>query len=297
MYGEASSVRHGSGTGQRSKGRWSGLDLRSVREHNCGHPSPNTPSLRLYWSRTMSQQPVVHIVHRGGYLQCTSYLIVGAEGAVLVDPGSGSLEGEVIEGIRLAGLGVGDVSHMLLTHCHVDHARGAYRFLEHGAEIVASPDTARILREGGHQVWYEYPDHVIPTAVSVTPGDGEVLEFGGMEIKTVHTPGHTPGCASFLVETDRGLTAFIGDLLFGPQGLPGWAGSEGFSLEATISSIEKLIALESAHIFCGHGVVEGPATQWLRAALEQGRSGQWPLHDEPHPQNRPPESFAKRDDA
>ena len=245
----------------------------------------------------MSRLPSVHIVHRGGYLQCTSYLIEGTEGAVLVDPGSGSLEDEVIEGIRLAGLGVEDVSHMLLTHCHVDHARGAYRFLDHGAEIVASPDTARIMREGGHQVWYEYPDYVISTAVSVTPGDGEVLEFGGMEIRTVYTPGHTPGCTSFLVETARGPAAFIGDLLFGPQGLPGWAGSDGFSLEATIASTEKLIALEPAHIFCGHGVVEEPGTPWLRAALEQGRSDQWQLHDEPHPQDHPPEFFERREDA
>jgi glyoxylase-like metal-dependent hydrolase (beta-lactamase superfamily II) len=238
--------------------------------------------------------PVVKVVHRGGFLQCSSYLIDGPKGAVLVDPGSGSVENEVIEGIRRAGRPLGEVSHLLLTHCHVDHARGAYRFLRHGVRIVAAPHTAGVLRTGGHQVWYEYPECVIPTDVEISFSDGEALDLAGIRVTGVHTPGHTPGCASFLVETADGRAAFIGDLISGAQGNPGWAGSEGFSLEATMASVQKLISHAPQRIYCGHGTVEEPGVGWLRRALARGKAGEWRLSAEFHPQVRPPDFFERR---
>jgi len=230
---------------------------------------------------------MVRIVCPGGYLQCTTYAVVGPRGAVLVDPGSGYAEQQVVAGVCAAGLSVEALSAALLTHCHVDHARGAYRFRERGVRLVASPRTAEILRRGGHQVWYEYPRHVVATEVDLTPGDGEVLTLGGIEVTALHTPGHTDGCASYLVETEAGRTAFTGDILM-RNGHPGWAGSEGFSVDATLASIEKLLAHAPARAFTGHGAVEGPAIEWLRGALELGRAGHWQLDAELHPQSAPP---------
>jgi glyoxylase-like metal-dependent hydrolase (beta-lactamase superfamily II) len=206
---------------------------------------------------------------------------------MLVDPGCGYAEEQVIEGIRKAGHTLAEVAAALLTHCHVDHALGAHRFRQRGIRLVAAPRTAEILRVGGRQVWYEYPEEVVPTEVDLTPADGEVLRLAGMEITVLHTPGHTDGCASYLVETDEGLAAFTGDLVMG-NGQPGWAGSEGFSVEATIASLEKLLARAPARAFTGHGAVPGSAEPWLRKALELGRSGRWELHRELHPQSPPP---------
>jgi len=240
----------------------------------------------------MGTLPSIHVVHPGGYLQCASYLIRGAEGAVLIDPGSGSLEGELIDGLHKAGVSPEEVPYALLTHCHVDHARGAYRFRDRGTRLVASPRTGEILQCGGHQVWYEYPDHVIPTEVDLTPADGDVLELCGLEITVVHTPGHTDGCVSYLAEAAEGRTVFSGDLV-NSRGHPGWAGSEGFSVEATLASIEKLVGCAPARAYWGHGPVAGDATDWLREAARLGRSGQWQLPRERHPDVRPPASFER----
>lgn len=242
----------------------------------------------------MSDMPTVKIVHRGGFLQCTSYLIDGPKGTILVDPGSGSVENEVVEGILRAGRPLKEVSHLLLTHCHADHALGAYRFLRHGVRIVAAPYTAEVLRAGGHQAWYEFPECVIPTDVEITFSDGEVLDLAGLRVTGLHTPGHTPGCASFLVETADGRAAFIGDLLSGAQGSPGWAGSEGFSLADTMASVEKLISHAPQRIYCGHGVVEEPGVAWLQKALARGKAGEWKLSSEFHPQVHPPAFFERR---
>jgi len=230
----------------------------------------------------MAAVPKVHLAHPGGHLQCMTYLIDGPGGAVLVDPGSGALEDEVLEGIRRAGRSLADVAYALLTHCHVDHALGAYRFRERGVRLVAAPRTAAILRAGGHQVWYEYPKMVVPTEVDLVPEDGEVLDLCGLRITAVHTPGHTDGCASYLVRTDAGLSVFTGDLI-AVRGHPSWAGSEGFSVRATMESLEKLIALRPDRAFPAHGVIEGPALDWLRDTLERGRRGEWELHTEFHP--------------
>ena len=237
--------------------------------------------------------PSIHTVHAGGYLQCATYLLKGAQGAVLIDPGSGSLESEVLEGIQAQGVSLGDISHALLTHCHADHARGAYRFSEQGVRLVASPAAAEVLRRGGHQVWYEYPEHVIPTDVHMTPADGQTVTLSGIEIQVVHTPGHTDGCVSYLVDTAEGLVAFTGDLVNG-RGNPGWAGSDGFSETATLSSVEKLLACRPVRAFWGHGPVEGHAADWLKEALRLGRSGQWQLRRELHPQHGPPPFFRRR---
>jgi len=237
--------------------------------------------------------PSVHTVHPGGDLQCATYLLKGPREAVLIDPGSGSLENEVLEGIRAQGASLGNISHALLTHCHVDHALGAYRFREQGIKLIASPRTAEIMAEGGHQVWYEYPDYVIPTEIDTTPADSETLTMGGIQVAVVYTPGHTDGCTSYLVHTDDGPTVFSGDLVNG-RGNPGWAGSEGFSEAATSSSIERLLAHRPVRAFWGHGPVEGHATEWLRGALRLGQSRQWQLKNERHPQHAPPPSFQRR---
>ncbi len=262
------------------------------------HTKVNDPLLtftQLWYSASMAHDslPSVHIVHTGGYLQCATYLLKGAQGAVLIDPGSGSLEGEVLEGIQAQGVSLNDVSHALLTHCHADHARGAYRFSKQGVRLVTSHGAAEVLRRGGHQVWYEYPDHVIPMDVDMTPADGQTLTLSGIEIQVVYTPGHTDGCVSYLVDTAEGLVAFTGDLVNG-RGNPGWAGSEGFSETATLSSIERLLILEPKRTFWGHGPVADRAALWLERALQLGSAGQWQLNRERHPQQTPPPFFERR---
>jgi glyoxylase-like metal-dependent hydrolase (beta-lactamase superfamily II) len=82
--------------------------------------------------------------------------------------------------------------YTLETHVHADHITGASLLREQlGSKSV-------VHREGGAM------------CADLLVTDGVVLEVGEIEIKVLHTPGHTSGCVSYLID-DR---LFSGDSLF-----------------------------------------------------------------------------------
>jgi hydroxyacylglutathione hydrolase len=88
-----------------------------------------------------------------------------------------------------------DVTHVLLTHHHYDHvcALEACRDRWPGVEVLIHPDEAGLV-EG----------------VTGTMQPQRTLTVGGLEVTPLHTPGHTNGMLSLLVEG----TCFTGDTLF-----------------------------------------------------------------------------------
>jgi glyoxylase-like metal-dependent hydrolase (beta-lactamase superfamily II) len=87
-----------------------------------------------------------------------------------------------------------EVTHILLTHHHGDHIEAL------GEALERYPDAAVLA----------HPEERVPgTNGDLNPGDE--LEIGGLKVKALHTPGHTAGMLSLLVD-DREL--FTGDTLF-----------------------------------------------------------------------------------
>ena len=81
--------------------------------------------------------------------------------------------------------------------------------------------------------------------------DGNELKLGESIIRLIHTPGHTPGSASFYIP-DEGLL-LCGDTLF--QGSIGRTDLPGGDFEAEMDSIKrKLLSLpDETTVLCGHG--------------------------------------------
>jgi len=126
------------------------------------------------------------------------------------------------------------IAAVLLTHHHHDHLAGLERLAEEfGAPILAHELTAREV-EG---------------LVDRTLIDEEEVEFGGLRVKALFTPGHAPGHLAFLVnDTD----VFTADVLFkGTVGGTRAPGATGFAdLKA---SVERLLALPpETRIHPGH---------------------------------------------
>jgi hydroxyacylglutathione hydrolase len=191
----------------------------------------------------------VHVMEVGP-LAVNAYLVERPEDrrAVVIDPGD---EGEAI----LAVLGERDLSldKILLTHGHFDHVGGVASLKEKtGAPVhVHAADAAlmKAARRHGLMFGLTVPD---PPEPDVLVADGELVPFGNLSFRVVHTPGHTPGCVTYIIEN----MAFVGDLIF--QGSIGRTDFPGGDHEALLESVRKSIfVLDDATVLLpGHG----PAT-------------------------------------
>jgi hydroxyacylglutathione hydrolase len=111
--------------------------------------------------------------------------------AVMVDAG-----GPVPPLLEYLNRGQFDLTHILLTHHHHDHIAD----LE--AVLAAHPGTPVLIHERERQF--------VPQATgTMTPG--EIVQSGALSIEPLHTPGHTSGMLSLLID---GTDVFTGDTLF-----------------------------------------------------------------------------------
>jgi len=169
---------------------------------------------------------------------------------VLIDSGAGWSTGKIIENVESLGFDCKNLGKILLTHCHIDHIGGAPEIRRKcGSRIyIHKLDTPPL--ENGDPVltaanWYQtrFP----PTEVDVKlDSPQETLEIGGEKIVCLHTPGHTPGSISVMMDKDNKKILF-GQDLHGPL-----LEEFGSNLEDWDRSTKKLLGLE-ADILCeGH---------------------------------------------
>ena len=132
------------------------------------------------------------------------------------------------------------VHAVLLTHGHDDHIRAA-------REVADRLDANLFLNPADRMLW----DAVYDEAPDAEIADGDVYEIAGVELRAVHTPGHSPGSTCFVVPA-LGVV-FTGDTLF--QGGPGATGRSYSSFDTIIDSIrERLFTLPDATVvYTGHG--------------------------------------------
>ena len=123
--------------------------------------------------------------------------------------------------------------YILLTHNHFDHL-GALSKLWSQLKV---PVAAHSLDAAG-----------LPLSPEVILNDGDTVSFGCIELKVLHTPGHTPGSLSFLY----GRYLISGDTIF--PGGPGHTSAPD-NLRQIIKSItEKIFVLaDDTQVYPGHG--------------------------------------------
>jgi len=79
--------------------------------------------------------------------------------------------------------------------------------------------------------------------------EGDSLKLGRYEIEVLHTPGHTPACVSYIIDSN----AFVGDTLFMPDYGTARCDFPGGDAETLYHSIQKIFALpENTTIYMGH---------------------------------------------
>ncbi len=187
----------------------------------------------------------------------------GSLSAVVVDPG------DEPERVLAATAGLDDAA-VVLTHSHWDHVLAVPALIEiwglepwmhpadkpvwpHELEYLArhghfdaGTATAQLL-EAGHSLTTSQP---LWNGAFVPMGDGDTIRLDRLDIRVLHTPGHTPGGVSLLVGGRHLLT---GDTLFpGGPGLTGWPLADFPTIVASIE--RRLLPLPGATaVHPGHG--------------------------------------------
>lgn len=159
-----------------------------------------------------------------------SFALLDDDGSVtLVDAGVRRAPAKIVAGLAAIGRAPSDVSRILLTHAHFDHARGVAGLLERtgGATVglhqddvpaaAAGTGAPGSAERGIGRLYRRLPlSRFTPFEVALPLTDGQRLDVAG-GLRVVHTPGHTAGHASFLLE-DSGIL-ITGDCVWNVLGV------------------------------------------------------------------------------
>ncbi len=160
--------------------------------------------------------------------EVNSYVIHAPDGDIVVDAGA--------EPEKILAATRNPVSAILITHGHADH--------------ISALDAVR--RETDAPVYMHREDAAGAGIRGYEPlQDGEGMVVAGQSLYVIHTPGHSPGSVTFVVDKDQ----IVGDLI-----LPGSVGRtdiSGASWEQIEVSLRKVMPYweDETRLYTGHGPI------------------------------------------
>lgn len=144
--------------------------------------------------------PKVFYVSGNDWVGC--YLIDTEEGLILIDTAMHESCYLMIESIRSLGYDPKDIKKILLSHAHIDHI-GAARTMKEltGAKVYIGKRDVELLTTRKDLILSE--GYTCGDIIADETYDDETpIKLGNTIIHTYSTPGHTPGCTSFVFERE-----------------------------------------------------------------------------------------------
>lgn len=131
-----------------------------------------------------------------------AFLVQTGERNILVETGPTTTLPALKEGLKIKGLDTGDITDVLLTHIHFDHAGAAWYFADKGANIYVHPlgfqhlhkpekllkSAKRIYKDRMDELWGDI--RPIPKEKLKAVRDRETIDLGALTWVAHHTPGH-----------------------------------------------------------------------------------------------------------
>ncbi|MCP4762532.1 MAG: MBL fold metallo-hydrolase [archaeon] len=140
---------------------------------------------------------------------------------ILIDCGINS-KNTIENNIKDAGYDLKNLCTLILTHCHIDHTGSAYDFEQSYPNLkIICHEWEKPVLEGNFEnkdmtaaSWYGVKYRPIKVDLTLKKEE-ETHNIGGTDLHFIHTPGHTPGSISIIVE-DEGKKILFGQDIHGP---------------------------------------------------------------------------------
>jgi glyoxylase-like metal-dependent hydrolase (beta-lactamase superfamily II) len=208
----------------------------------------------------------------------------GKGGVALIDPGPASTLATLRGELAQAGITFADVTSVLLTHIHLDHAgasgalvrenprlrifvheKGAPHMIDPGKLLISA---TRLYGDAMDRLWGEFVP--VPASAVVPIRGGERIPAGGRELDVAYTPGHASHHVSYF-SAESGV-AFVGDTA-GIRVVPGGyvlppTPPPDIDLEAWAESLRRIEQWGAETLFLTHFGPSAPVVAHLREFSE-----------------------------
>jgi glyoxylase-like metal-dependent hydrolase (beta-lactamase superfamily II) len=231
----------------------------------------------------MAKTPVItlDLNFHGRKQAIAAYLIPHSSGLVLVECGPGSTRPALETALAEGGYSPRDVTHLLLTHIHLDHAGAAGWLACQGAEVYVHPvgaphmsnpekllaSAGRIYGDRMDALWGEFLP--VPEDKLKVPENLQEIVIGNLRFTPVNTPGHAEHHYAYLFED----ICFSGDI--GGVRIPGFPylrvpmPPPELHLERWRKSLQLLRKFSFSRIAPTHfGIFDDP--EWQFSEVEKG---------------------------
>jgi glyoxylase-like metal-dependent hydrolase (beta-lactamase superfamily II) len=229
-----------------------------------------------------------------GYVRpglAAAYVVRGDRSAAVVETASSLCTPRILEALAAAGVAREDVSHVVVTHVHLDHAGGAGALVRAlpRAKLVVHPRGARHLVDpaklvaGTMEVYGEaafrrlYGEVVpVPADRVVEAPDGFELDLGGRPLRALDAPGHArhhfvlhdPASRGFFTGDSFGLSYRETDSPAGAFVFPTTTPVQ-FDPAALHATVDRMLAEKPERMYLTHfGMVSGDVPR-VAAALHR----------------------------
>lgn len=198
------------------------------------------------------------------------------------DPASGRTStrsaDRVIEMVRELQL---EVAWILETHVHADHLTAA-QYLKQtvGGKTAVSSRITEVQAEFG-RLFNAGPTFALDgSQFDRLLADGEAFLLGSIQVQALHTPGHTPACASYVMTHGARKAAFVGDTIFMPDSGTARCDFPGGDARVLYRSIRRVLELpETTELYTCHDYQPGGRDIQFRATVGQQRAANTHVRD------------------
>ena len=181
---------------------------------------------------------------------------------------------------RAAELGA-RIEWILETHVHADHLSAAAYLKEKLGAKVAIGDRIATVQQVFGRLFNAGPAYATDgSQFDRLLADGDTLPLGNLVIEAWQTPGHTPACLTYVVQSDKETVAFVGDTLFMPDYGTARCDFPGGDAAMLYRSIQRILSLpEATTLYMCHDYRPGGREVAYVTSVGEERAANVHIHD------------------